>query len=229
MLVVIFKQILLILLFLFVGLGGLAENGYATTHQTAGCEMVNECIKQNKDDTQVPLKSKTKDTPPSKSKGDTSTFSTTIKVLFALVFVVGLLILVLKLLHKRTQVVQQGKGIQTLGGAMLGHQRSVQMVKVGKTVLVLGVGENVSLIKEINNEEDLKGLLSQFETSSSSKPFKSGLLNWVNNRFKVKSVNTSSFQETFKKRLDEASKGRMAIYEETMKKEQRDDRTTRDW
>ncbi|WLD95165.1 flagellar biosynthetic protein FliO [Alkalihalobacillus sp. AL-G] len=216
------KRLLPVLLMLYL-IGGsgeaLANSDQSTRTDCDGS--VAACVQQNGDQSKTARTNS--EAPPLKTESNSSTVTTTVKVIFALIFVVGLMIVVLKLLHKRTQIFQQGKGIQTLGGAMLGNQRSVQMVKVGNRVLIVGVGDDVSLIKEIDDQQEMKELLSQYESGSSSIQMRASLFEWIKERLKSSSKQPgNSFQETLKQRLDEAKKGRTEIYE-ALKKEQNND------
>ena len=85
-----------------------------------------------------------------------------IKILIALVFVLGLLLFVLKFLNKRNSSYQQNSVIRNIGGMSVGPQKSVQLVQISNRIYVLGVGENIHLIKEISAPEDVEQLLTQF-------------------------------------------------------------------
>ena len=63
----------------------------------------------------------------------------------ALIFVIAILYFLLKFVNKKNQSYQQNRIVQHLGGTSLGANRSVQIVKAGKQILILGVGEDVKL------------------------------------------------------------------------------------
>lgn len=86
-----------------------------------------------------------------------------IKMLFALGFIIFLIYVLLKFVTKKNRVFQQGQAIVNLGGTNLGQNKSVQIVKVGKRVLVVGVGESITLLKEIDDEQESKGIIEDFE------------------------------------------------------------------
>lgn len=85
-----------------------------------------------------------------------------IKILIALVFVLGLLLFVLKFLNKRNLSYQQNSVIRNIGGLSVGPQKSVQLVQISNKVYVLGIGEDIHLIKEISAPEDVEQLLAQY-------------------------------------------------------------------
>ena len=65
-----------------------------------------------------------------------------IKILLALVFVIGLLLFVLKFLNKRNIKYQQNSVIKNVGGMSVGPQKSVQLLLIGNKIYVVGVGED---------------------------------------------------------------------------------------
>ncbi|WP_165967141.1 flagellar biosynthetic protein FliO [Jeotgalibacillus sp. S-D1] len=78
-----------------------------------------------------------------------------IKLIAALCFVVFLLYVLLKFVNSRSRNFQQTKIIHNLGGTALGSNRSIQIVKIAGTFYVLGVGENINLIKEVTTPEEI--------------------------------------------------------------------------
>lgn len=86
-----------------------------------------------------------------------------VKMFFALGLVLFLIYFLLKFVTKRNKVFQQGQAIVNLGGTNVGQNKSVQMVKVGDRVLVVGVGESISLLKEIDDEEETQKIIQDFE------------------------------------------------------------------
>ncbi|MCF6410579.1 flagellar biosynthetic protein FliO [Pseudalkalibacillus salsuginis] len=212
------KSSIMVLLIGFLLLGGPLYSSANTNSLPEGCEgtsPVSHCYKDSGEE--VP-KEKETTVSPSQPEPGPSTFVTMIKVLLALAFVVGLMVLVLKLLHKRTQVVQQGKGIQTLGGAMLGNQRSLQLVKVGDRVLVVGVGDNVELIKEIEDEHEIKALVSHNGTQTYGSDKMDGLSKWVSSLWGNNNhSNGTSFKNILKQQLDETKQSRNAFMESLKK------------
>ena len=72
-------------------------------------------------------------------------------MIFATVFVVGLLYFVLKFVNKNGRLFKSTQLIENLGGTALGANRSVQLIKVGNRLLIVGVGENIQLLKEIED------------------------------------------------------------------------------
>ncbi|WP_261132846.1 flagellar biosynthetic protein FliO [Bacillus sp. Marseille-Q3570] len=212
------KTTVSVLLIGFLLLGGPSYISANTDNSRVGCEgkSVSECYAES--GKEVP---KEKENTVSASEPDSgpSTFGTMMKVLFALASVVGLMVLVLKLLHKRTQVIQQGKGIQTLGGTMLGNQRSVQLVKVGNRILVVGVGDNVELIKEIDDEREIEALMATNEPQMTGSEKMNGFTDWISSLWKNRNTSEkTNFQGILKKQLNDTKQNRNALMESLKKK-----------
>lgn len=84
-----------------------------------------------------------------------------VQMIAALAFVVFLIYALLRFLNKRSQTYRSTQMLQNIGGVPLGANRSVQIVKVGDRLLVVGVGETIQLLKEIENPDEIDQLLQQ--------------------------------------------------------------------
>lgn len=79
-----------------------------------------------------------------------------VKMIFALLFVIVLIYGLVKLMNKRNRLLKPFQYVENIGGTSVGQNRSIQLIKVGKSVLVVGVGETIQLLKEIEDEKRLK-------------------------------------------------------------------------
>lgn len=101
-----------------------------------------------------------------------SLFPIFIKFIFSFVFVIVLLIALLRFLSKRTHMFKGNGPILPLGGYTLGNNRSVQMILIGQTIYVLGVGDSVTLLRSINQGEEYQHLLDGYEQQAEGLPTK---------------------------------------------------------
>ncbi|MCY7795642.1 flagella biosynthesis regulatory protein FliZ [Bacillus spizizenii] len=92
-----------------------------------------------------------------------------VKMIFALLFVIVLIYGLVKLMNKRNRLLKPFQYVENIGGTSVGQNRSIQLIKVGKSVLVVGVGETIQLLKEIEDETEIEVILSQHEEAMSSK------------------------------------------------------------
>lgn len=83
-----------------------------------------------------------------------------IRFLLALALVVVLIYVLLKLMNTFTSKQGQLKNLENLGGISVGMNKSVQLVKVGSTVYLLGVGDTVELLTEVTDQAFIDQLLS---------------------------------------------------------------------
>lgn len=92
----------------------------------------------------------------------TSTIGQFAKMILALIFVIGLLYLTLKIINKRSRSYRNSQLIENIGGTSLGTNRSVQMIKVGERILIVGVGDNIELLTEITSKEEYDNIISDY-------------------------------------------------------------------
>jgi flagellar protein FliO/FliZ len=128
-----------------------------------------------------------------------------IKMFFVLGIVLFLIYFLLKFVTKRNRVFQQGQAIVNLGGTNVGQNKSVQMVKIGDRVLVVGVGESISLLTEIDDEEESKKIIQEFEQKQErvveSKDLLQKMFSFIQQGAKGKKHNESTM--TFSTKLSE--------------------------
>jgi len=100
---------------------------------------------------------------PSLFEGDNeevSFWGLVIRFLLALALVVVLIYVLLKLMNKFTSKQGQLNSLENLGGVSVGMNKSVQLVKVGTKVYLLGVGDTVELLTEITDQAFIDQLMS---------------------------------------------------------------------
>ena len=86
----------------------------------------------------------------------------------------------IKFLAHRQKNLQPNQAIKLMGGTPLGNNKSLQLVKVGDQLLLIGVGDQVTLLKEFLNEDEIK----KIEENLTNQP--SALSNSVTNFLKEK-------------------------------------------
>lgn len=153
-------------------------------------------------------------TPPIEEEQSENTVSTGmtmwdyIKVVLALIFVVVLLFFVLKLVNRNNKNYQSNQMLQNLGGISVGQQKSVQLLKVGNSLFLVGVGTDIHIIKEITDEQEQKALLKMHEEKQELAVQMPHIVELFNN-LKDKVIKKPAEQEgkeNFKQTLDEKLK-----------------------
>lgn len=85
-----------------------------------------------------------------------------VKMIFATIFVIFLMYFILRFINKRNHGYKSSQIIENIGGTALGSNRSIQLIKVGKRLLIVGVGDSIQLIKEIEDEQEYKEILEEY-------------------------------------------------------------------
>lgn len=142
-----------------------------------------------------------------------------LRMIFATIFVVALLYSLLKFINKKSKSYQKANSVENLGGTGLGANRSVQLVKVGGRILVIGVGENIQLLKEIDDPEEYEQLLKDHNDKIDQMIQPGELAMKLKNKWLKKSGSeTASFSEEFKNQLDQMSDSRKKLIKELDRK-----------
>ncbi|QOR68897.1 flagellar biosynthetic protein FliO [Cytobacillus suaedae] len=141
------------------------------------------------------------------------------KMILATLFVVSLIYLLLKFINKKNRLFNHYKYIENIGGTSLGTNRSIQLVKVGDRILVVGVGEDIQLLKEIDDNEEIKEILEEHNSRLDHLAQPRDVLNKLLQYKKGNSTeDTKEFKSILKEQLSELSKGRKKMLEEFSKK-----------
>lgn len=152
---------------------------------------------------------------PVEMKGGGSLVWNVVKLIFALIFVVALLYGLLKFFNQKNKMFNQNRTMENLGGMNLGPSRSIQAVRIGEQVFILGVGETVQIITEITEEETKQTLLNQEQNGSPSPNL--NIKKWTNKwKDRQESSGSSSiqFQQLFENQLNDMKDKRKKVMDE---------------
>lgn len=126
-----------------------------------------------------------------------SIFPFLVKLVISLVFIILLIYLLLKFWASKTRQLGSRGPFTVLGGIPLGTNRSMQAVLIGETIYLLGVGENVQLIRAISTGEEYDQILSSMETQELSVP-SFDLKKWL----KKEEPQEADWEKVFQAQLD---------------------------
>jgi flagellar protein FliO/FliZ len=148
-------------------------------------------------------------------------------VIFALFLVLMLLYVTLRFIKKKNQTYSFTRTMMNLGGTSLGGNRSIQLVKIGDRVLILGVGEDIQLLKEIESKEEIERIISQQQNEVQQTLQPSDLISKLMVQVKSfgkeeRKTSQDSFKSILSKQLSEISNGRKKILEELDRKGKQD-------
>ncbi|MEK3935069.1 flagellar biosynthetic protein FliO [Sporosarcina sp. FSL W7-1349] len=152
-----------------------------------------------------------------------------IKTFFALLLVVGLLFALLKFMNRKNRMYDKTRLMKNLGGISLGQQKSIQLVVVGESYYLIGVGEDIRLLKEITDPDEIEHLIAFYEAGTSDAA--SGILQNILDKVAGKkpadpeqgSVVEADFSDQFKARLDEMKEERKRQIRRLTEKERHPD------
>lgn len=138
-----------------------------------------------------------------------------IKTLFALVFVLGLLFGLLKFVNRKNKLYDKNRLMKNMGGISLGQHKSIQLVVIGESYYLIGVGDDIRLLKEITDPDEIDKLV-EFYASDNSTEIVSGMLNRIlakvtgksKSDSNVKTEESSDFSTVFQTRLEEMKEER---------------------
>lgn len=114
------------------------------------------------------------------------------KMIVALFFVLAIIYIILLLLRRKNKLYQHSKMLENLGGIPLGPNRSVQLIRVGSKVYLVGVGEQIQLITEITEQDVVDSLIEQTEREETSV-----LQDFLSSRFRKNTEKTKGSNDQF--------------------------------
>ncbi|OMF63193.1 flagellar biosynthesis protein FliZ [Paenibacillus sp. FSL R5-0490] len=193
---------------------------------------VKECMKNSEECGKQELKeSKDSKTAEGQNQQDESgkiglTFWDFIKMILATGFTIGLLYGLLKFINKKSKVYNRSQLVENLGGTALGANRSIQLIKVGQRILVVGVGENIQLLKEIDNSEEYSQIIKEHNDKLEQLIRPSDIVTKVMKRTQQTEESkqgSQNFSTLLGIQLAEMKKGRKKLFDELERKGQKKD------
>jgi flagellar protein FliO/FliZ len=106
--------------------------------------------------------------PDLQSGSSLSVFWMILKVILFLVVIIGIFLLIMKTVSQKGKLFRADRSLRTIGGIGLGQNKSVQLVQIGKTLYVLGVGEEVGLVDKIEDEAEIQFILENLHAGSAA-------------------------------------------------------------
>lgn len=147
-----------------------------------------------------------------------SLFSLFVRLIVALLIVLGIIYVLLRIVNKRSRSFQRHRMLENIGGIPLGTNRSIQIVKVGERLLVLGVGDSIQLLKEINDKEEIRAILNETVEEPMIKQIEPPLDKlgqvFMNRKKNVQNIQHQvEFRELLNEQLQDVSKSQRKIHE----------------
>ena len=150
------------------------------------------------------------DTPPQLEEAEGSLLWNIVKLVFVLLLVLALIYGLLKFFNSRNKVFNQNRTMENLGGMNLAPNRSIQAVRIGEQVFILGVGDSVEIITEISDPSTKAALIQKDKHQGMEQAFRldKWLGKWKKDKGKEENTSTLQFQHLFEKQLKDMKEKR---------------------
>lgn len=139
-----------------------------------------------------------------------------VKLVFILALMIGLLYIGVRFFSRRNRQINDLKMLENLGGIPVGQQKSVQLIRVGHAYYLLGVGENVELLKEIDDESMIHELETLAETAEETNIFATFKRDQHDNK---EDSSLNSFKNIYTKELNNLMNHRKEMIDQQRKRE----------
>ncbi|WP_233569582.1 flagellar biosynthetic protein FliO [Planomicrobium sp. Y74] len=131
------------------------------------------------------------------------------QLIFYTLLIVFMIYGLIKFLSMKQKNLQPNQAVKLMGGTALGNNKSLQLVKVGGQIYLIGVGDQVTLIKEFTEDDEIHGIEKDVETQASPllpKTVTSFIKEKVGGRWEKNPSQTKGFEQLFKQSLDKQRK-----------------------
>ncbi|GGF80234.1 hypothetical protein GCM10010912_26620 [Paenibacillus albidus] len=166
--------------------------------------------------------------------GSNNTLLNLMNVIIVLAVIVVLIVLLIRFLGRRNQTLMSGRSIRTLGAMGLGPNKSLQVIELGSSLYLVGVGENISLLDKVTDPDEVALIIAAFEEQTSSRNnFLVPLVSKIRAKLRgevpsqeIELSENTSFYETLQNKLAQAPERKEKIdellREDTARNESRD-------
>lgn len=86
-----------------------------------------------------------------------------LKVIFVLAILIVIIVMLIRFLGNRNRAWMSNRSIRTLGAVGLGPNKSLQVIEIGGSLYLIGVGENVSVLDKITDPDEIALIMASFE------------------------------------------------------------------
>ncbi|WP_162880741.1 flagellar biosynthetic protein FliO [Paraliobacillus sediminis] len=154
-----------------------------------------------------------------------SLFITVLKIILSLILILGLMYLLLKLFNKKNKLYKNANTLENIGGVPLGSNKSIQMIRIGESIFVVGVADNIELLTEITDEETKKTLLASDSEQTNTNQIADVVGKTISRFSSKKQQDTqtktpAAFSSLFKNELNGLADKRKKITEQYKRKEE---------
>ncbi|MFK7695825.1 flagellar biosynthetic protein FliO [Paenibacillus sp. HJGM_3] len=157
------------------------------------------------------------------------------QVLLYLILIIGFFFFIMKILAQKNRKRMSGRAINTLGGVPLGQNKSLQIVEIGRSIYILGVGDNVQLVHKIDDPEEAAYLIATITAQSEAQAGMKQLSAWLTRfrrqpegpveTYSAETELAQSFQEVFHSKMSSMASRRQMV-EQLLHESKKTDRSS---
>ncbi|MBD0380345.1 flagellar biosynthetic protein FliO [Paenibacillus sedimenti] len=150
------------------------------------------------------------------------------KVIFFLIFIILLFLVLIKYIAKKNKGSFFGNSVRSLGGVPLGQNKSIQIVEIGHSLFVVGVGDNIQLLDKINDADEVTYITELLSSTQDQRAGFDSLSKWLSKLpIRKKEIEedveiTSSFQQVFHDKLQRVTNRNKNVEEWLSDQKQKD-------
>lgn len=85
-----------------------------------------------------------------------------VQLVISLAVVIGMMWLLVKFLQLRSKWLTGHQPLKVIGAVGVGPQKTIQLVEIGDVLYVLGIGQDVTLLRVIDDPEELERIKEDF-------------------------------------------------------------------
>lgn len=145
-------------------------------------------------------------------------------VFMVLIIIIILIIVLIRFLAHKNRGWMANRAIKSLSGLHLGQNKSLQVVEIGRSLYIIGLGENVELIEKIEDEDEINYIKQSLDSPKSMFGYgnftqMSDVFINLKNKFMNRSSNhyddetPLSFQEVFNNKMNQISSRKKRVQE----------------
>lgn len=131
------------------------------------------------------------------------------QLIFYTLLIVFMIYGLIKFLSMKQRNLQPNQAVKLMGGTALGNNKSLQLVKVGGQIYLIGVGDQVTLIKEFTEDDEIHGIEKDVDTQASPllpKTVTSFIKEKIGGHLEKNPSQAKGFEQLFKQSLDKQRK-----------------------
>ncbi|KAA0957501.1 flagellar biosynthesis protein FliZ [Planococcus sp. ANT_H30] len=143
-----------------------------------------------------------------------------VQLIFYTLLIVVMIYGLIKFLAARQKNLQPNQAVKLMGGTPLGNNKSLQVVKIGSQMYLLGVGDEVTLIKEFSDAMEINNIEKDFEQQQPA--LSKNLFDLTKKKMEgfSKKAQKNGFDQLFKQSLNKQKAQQQALEDEFEKETQ---------